>query len=718
MNSPATALIWEIWRKNRWGFALLLVLLAVCATLSFVEAYVKEKATVYDQKVRDLSGTLPLDEVWSISPTGLVARVFIRLDAGVVQHVLVSPILHAVESRDSFVKWPAFTAYDVFVSPTETLSWSDLQGTQNLATASRGTRYFRLSLGARKLFEGPVAPEATLSWTTAGGGKAGSRLLVPGLAQATAIEDAWRDSSLISLVLAWSEWGLPWSGVLLVFSVYVVFAIFGCTEPHAARGFTGIPPRRFALPVRTRTLVMWPIAFGCATLLLLFLAWSRLVLKPLLPAGVTMPEFYLVMLLLAGLAVFQALVWGLPSFPKTRAVLIILLVLGLSPFAVLSFSMPTAGGEWPERWSIWQPNLTQLFAVAWVGGVGAAWFGVRQERRGGWAGWQRTSRIADSIREWTPHSLEFFSPLHAQLWIEWRRNCRLQLGVWMLVVGIFLGVACLLGSSSGEFFFSGVGDAIDFLKTVGLVACVAVMGLNLARDGSSKRLALSSFTATRPIRTGDLLTAKLLAGVATWILAVSILAVAMVLAVAAVAPPSDQMWAEWNRMQNRGHILNLGTIVFVLAFALHVFCGILPLSLSGRIPGFPWSLLPLLLIYGGLLNAFDWFQRHNQWFGLLFILLVAAVVLKLLVAVWGFRRAIGLRLVSTGFVAFYVIFWLVGTGLLALLAFMYAGTAGFGFHGLRLMRALGAIFIPAAILVLPLARIALSPLALAMNRHR
>ena len=36
MNSPSAALVWEICRKNRWGFALLLVLLAVCAALSRV----------------------------------------------------------------------------------------------------------------------------------------------------------------------------------------------------------------------------------------------------------------------------------------------------------------------------------------------------------------------------------------------------------------------------------------------------------------------------------------------------------------------------------------------------------------------------------------------------------------------------------------------------------------------------------------------------------
>lgn len=665
MNSPATALVWEIWRKNRWGFALLLVVFAACFAMTSVVAHLKAVAVRIDASFQSLSGNVPSIEVLPVSSTGLVARVVL-------------------------FKLGSATVYKGLLSTTDSVSWKAIAGERF------GRHRIRLSFGLTNHLDCDLEPGATLSWAGEGGVKKGYRVLVPRPTEA--------ELFAVPTAQYWQETGLVWSWVLLAFSVYVVFAIFGCADPHTARGFTGIPPRRFALPVRTSTLVVWPIASGCATLLLLFFAWSRLVLKPLLPAGMTMPEFYLVMLLLAGLAVFQALVWGLPSFPKTRAVLIILLVLGLSPLAVLSFSMPTAGGEWPERWSNWQPNLTQLFAVAWVGGVGAAWFGVRQERRGGWAGWQRTSRIADFIREWTPHPLAFLSPLHAQLWIEWRRNCRMQLGVWMLVVGICLGVACLLGSSSGQFFFSGVGDAIDFLKTVGLLACLAIMGLNLARDGSSKRLALSSFTATRPIRTGDLLTAKLLAGVATWILAVSILAVATVLVAAVTAPLSDQLWVELNRRQN------LGTIVFVLAFALHVFVGILPLSLSGRIPGFPWSLLPLLLIYGALLNAFDWFNRHNQWFGLLFILLVVAAILKLLVAVWGFRRAIGLRLVSARFVVGYVILWLFGAALLAWLAWLpfvpgeFAGDPPF--------------LVPVAILVLPLARIALAPLALAMNRHR
>jgi hypothetical protein len=382
-------------------------------------------------------------------------------------------------------------------------------------------------------------------------------------------------------------------------------------------------------------------------------------------------------------------------------------VLGLIPLAALSFSMQNAAGEWPEIWSHWQRRLEAIFAIAWFGGIAGTWWGVAQERRGGWAGWQRASKIANALWRVTPRPLEFWSPLHAQFWIEWRRNCRLQLVVWTCVVGTGLGVACLVGLAGHSFnqvFFSGMSDAIDFLKSIGLFTCVAIMGLNLARDGSSKKLALSAFTATRPVRVGDLLLAKLLAGLATWMLAVLILAAATVVVAAVTSPLSDQFWVELNRRQN------LEAVVFVLLFALHIFVGILPLSLSGRIPGFPWSLLPLLLIYGSVVNGFGWIERHPDWFGLLFILGIAAVVLKLLLAVWGFWRALGLRLVLPEFVVGYAVLWLLGAGLLESLAAYLVVSSDFAAERLFL--------VPAAVLALPLARIALSPLALAMNRHR
>jgi hypothetical protein len=553
MNSPAKALLWEIWRKNRWGFALLVVLFAVCLGLSRYAAYMKETVS--------LGANLPL--------------------------------------------------------------------------AVAGAEY-------------------------------------------------------------WLDAGLGWSSVLFGFSVLVMFAIFGCSEAHARIGFTGIPPRQFALPVRTRTLVLWPSLLGSVTVAVFSLAWSRFVLGPLLPEGMVVPDVYLAVLLPAGLAVFQALVWGLPSFPKTRAFLVVLLVLGLIPLAAIAFGMQLAAGSgWPAFWATWQPRLIVLFVLAWAAGIAVAWFGVRLERRGAWASWQRSARLGHLLRAWTPRSLDFGSPLHAQFWMEWRRNCRLALLVWTIVIWSILGLSWLLGGFNQHLYLSGVDDGLVFLTTIGVIGCTAIMGLNLARDGASRKLACSSFVATRPIRSGELLTAKLLAGFAAWILAMLIFALST-LVVTVLAGPQL-------------HVSGLPVTMLLLAVSLNVFVGILPLSLSGRIPGLPWSLLPLVLIYGVLGQGLSWFNHHGLQ-GLLFLLLLVAVVVKLWVAVWGFRRAIGLRLVGFGFVGAYVAFWLLGTGLLVLMAVWLLAQ--------RWSLREAALLVPAAILVLPLARVALSPLALAMNRHR
>lgn len=417
-----------------------------------------------------------------------------------------------------------------------------------------------------------------------------------------------------------------------------------------------------------------------------------------------MPDLYLAALLLAGLAVFQALVWGLPSFPRTRVFLVTLLVLGLLPLVALPFVMQRDAEA--DTTTLWAMRNSALAAVCWVIGIAAAVEGVRRERRGGWAGWQRGTTVMNLIRELSPAPPEFGSAVRAQFWMEWKRNCRLPLLVWTLLVWVLLGASCFCSILKKSFIITNVAEGINLLTSIGLLGCAAIMGLNFARDGSSRKLALSSFTATRPVHTGSLLTAKLLAGLAAWILAAAILAVSAWAILAAgsfgrVVTPNDL-----------GKLADYGFILFMLPISLHIFVGILPLCLSGRIPGFPWSLLPLLLIYGGFFNALVWLGDldRREVHGLLFGLLTVAVFLKLVTAFWGFRRALGLRLVSARFVAGYVAFWLLGTAILLLLVWNNLEKADWAADTIWL--------IPATVAVVPLARIALSPLALAMNRHR
>lgn len=99
---------------------------------------------------------------------------------------------------------------------------------------------------------------------------------------------------------------LLWSILSIAFSFCVLCAAFASAEPHSQRGFTGIPSRRFVLPVATWTLVGWPLGLGAAAVLVMWLAWTPAVLpgvpplevgfsKPYLPARVcwhsaTVPE--------------------------------------------------------------------------------------------------------------------------------------------------------------------------------------------------------------------------------------------------------------------------------------------------------------------------------------------------------------------------------------------------------------------------------------------
>ena len=460
MSSPAMALIWEIWRKNRWGFAAQLLLLAGCAALSLLVAHLTEKAKRLEIGRQILvGGTLGAGRVLPMSPTGLVAQaVQLRLEsigfrhktpaapeatgaakaAGGGQFKADTSAVNQASSAETnaprtmvarFVvfdpkaaKPESTVVYEGILSPNDAFSWSGIAGKEN---------GIRLSLNATNLFEGPLPPNPTLAWSAAGGGKGDIALVL-------APQAPEEISLAIYTAERWREAGLAWSAVLMGFSVLVVFGLFGCAEPHAARGFTGLPPRRFTLPVRTGMLVAWPLPLGGVSMLILYFAWSRLVFRSLLPAGVRMPDLYLAVLLLAGLAIFQALVCGLPSFPMTRVFLVTLLVLGLLSLAALPFLMQQDVAA--DAITFWTMRKSALASVCWVIGIAAAWIGVRQERRGGWAGWQWGTTAMILLRELGPTPLEFGSALRAQFWIEWKRNCRLPLLVWTLLVWMALGV--------------------------------------------------------------------------------------------------------------------------------------------------------------------------------------------------------------------------------------------------------------------------------------
>ena len=193
----------------------------------------------------------------------------------------------------------------------------------------------------------------------------------------------------------WLGFAGQWSGVLLGLSLLITLAVFAFAESSPLRGFSGVPSRLFTLPVQTGHLVAVPMASGVCFVALLYLAWSGLVLAPILPPDVRMADSYFLLLLPAVLAGFQTLVWTLPGFPRTRVTLLILLVTSV---AILS-SLPFVDlARWHER----KLALMWLYSGSLAAFPFIAWLGVARVRDGQWREWPAlTRRDPSPARSWS-----------------------------------------------------------------------------------------------------------------------------------------------------------------------------------------------------------------------------------------------------------------------------------------------------------------------------
>jgi hypothetical protein len=425
-------------------------------------------------------------------------------------------------------------------------------------------------------------------------------------------------------------------------------------------------------------------------MILVALAWL-----PLLPLGPEQaryaPPLVFALLMASSLVVFQALVWGLASFPKTRVALLTVAMIVLVVLAAFVFAGELAT---EPGWKMFCRGLMASCAVLWACAFVVAWFGVTLERRGQWSSFWRTSRLSSWTHVEYPR-LAFRAPLQAQFWIEWRRNGRTPLVIWSLLV--WLALATDLLSRLGVPGFQWLRGESGVGVPAGLIGAIwaAVTGLNLGRDAASKRLAMSTFTAVRPVGTGTLFLAKLLVGASVWVGAALILG------------------ASWFLCGLAGGYLEdlpdeQSLILISLAFGLQLFVGILPLCLTGRIPGFPWSLLPLLVIYGLAGNVFAWFAEHDQYWFILLALILALAFLKVVAACWGFAKSIGQGLVSRRFVLCYM-----AVALLVMCLAVQSEVSEQSRVGDNI-----PLLILLTFVAVPVARIAFSPLALAVNRHR
>jgi hypothetical protein len=490
-------------------------------------------------------------------------------------------------------------------------------------------------------------------------------------------------------------------GILgLALTWLVLFVVFGHTDNDPRKGFSGFPARMFLLPVRTRTLIQWPVLYGIGAILFSTIAWALFVFWPI---HVQPPLGYMLLLASTAMVSFQALVWGLASFPKTRIAALLVWAFGLIVMAVGS-----------TYWS-------QLGIVKWIlaGVLGAGLlsieFGVKAERSGGWQGWHGWRRWLNPWVVWRRNSaVPFRSPLQAQLWIEWRRNGRLPLAI---LAGLAAVLICLTVFWVEDSFTANSADTWpEFLVILVLLAC-AVGGLMVPNDPATARYAMSPFIAVRPVSTADMFRVKFQVAIGVFIRILPLLVVLFILWLIASKTSlatlyhwrSQEEGFAWSPFFRAAEILALGVLV-----PYSLLLGAMQVWMTGRTPGFPWSFMLLLIAVMVAFIVGPWFLQPLSAYGRDAFGLTArtsifglALLLKMGVAYYGFRASHRHALISGRFIAGYVSFWLLVSGLLMVLS------------------ELGNQVYPAdpflcwlLILILPLGRVGWSPLALAWNRHR
>jgi hypothetical protein len=480
---------------------------------------------------------------------------------------------------------------------------------------------------------------------------------------------------------------------------------FGYMEFDARRVQLGFPGRLLLKPVSTARLVLVPMVFGGAVVVTIFALWTGLVLPHLSAINVS-NLLWISTVLLSLFWWMQALEWSLPLLKVRSVVLLMVVVIHLLVLVLPQMPANIASG-W--QWRI----LAALLASA----VPAAWIGLKLMRQGRWEGPSQISMLWSRLRLERARGArkKFGSAFGAQFWLEWRRQGLVLPGVWG---GIALLVFPVLLTG---FKWVGVGtpppEAILAIMLVLPLALSVVWGFALAKfDLFHSMSELPVYIAVRPMTNGGFVMAKLVMALAasalTWLLTVA--AACFCLAIVG----TGTLFSKAELVTPLGPVAYMTGCVPVLLLLVIWTWKNLVAGIGAGLTGRSWiiRLIPvwrstLLLGLFALVVAARTYVNFREtllhWLtGILIVCLTAKIAVAIIAFVLGLRRnAITARAVG----------WMVG-GWLGCGLFV-AGFAGHVCHeinkpGLWMWVALGGL------LVLPLADLAIAPLALAWNRHR
>jgi hypothetical protein len=494
---------------------------------------------------------------------------------------------------------------------------------------------------------------------------------------------------------------------LCILLVFVACAFAQADQADIVASASGYPRRHFTLPLSTRALVAWPAFLGGLTVALLWLLLAGLIWRP---AGLHAPLLWPALLSAAFLTWLQALVWSPFPLPFLR---ILVLVFVVNPvFLAIGF-----GGHFfqvPE-------GILVVVSGGLIGaGHAVAVAGVARARRGDGNTGSATHGAAflvTQVHQGPADLPPFQSPARALCWLAWRRG-----GYTLpLMVGLIclphLGLLVFAGPDKSVLVFFIVTFFFPVLMAIGAGGSLASAVYTTYSNHQ-----LPPFIVAKPVPTATLVGSLLRVAVPSVLFTYLL----VVLGVVVVLPFSH---AGPQLIQGFGKVVEThGSKAWVL-LALTVIG--LPLVTWKELISAFWFVLigrrwvsylvlsAIVVGYIGLALFASWANRtpasHAALVAAVPWLLAAALTLKVLGGAIVARELHCRDLLAGRTIVRVALIWVAAAGLIVGLAFWLTPVDNLG---------TGAPIAPwgtaaaAILLLLPLVRLGLAPLALDCNRHR
>jgi hypothetical protein len=469
-------------------------------------------------------------------------------------------------------------------------------------------------------------------------------------------------------------------------------------------------------PVSTSQLVLVPMIFGGAVIVTIFALWAELVWRHVVGFSAS-DLLWTSAVLLSFFWWLQALAWSLP-LPKGR--MLAMVMMGMLHFFV--WRMPQMRANALSGWQ-W-PILSALLVSA----VPVAWIGLKLMRQGSWEGPSRISTLWSGLRfaRARGRQKKFGSAFGAQFWLEWRRQGWLLPGISggmaFFIIALFEAATFMIRKISGAVWPGGDPETVGILYMFILPLLILPLGLSVLLapvlanfDRLQPKGDLPAYIAVRPMTNGGFVMAKLAMALATSALTWLVTAAAF-LCLAFIE--KETLLSKGGLVTPFGPAAFLTACMPVLLLLVIWTWKNLVAGIGAGLTGRAWigvvSVYWRMILFVGLFplvgtarTNVNFRETLLHWLTTILIACLAAkIAVSIAAFVWGMRRnAITARAVG----------WIVGGWLVC--GLFLAGYANqvcntINQPGLRIWIALGGF------LILPLADLAIAPLALAWNRHR